>query len=133
MAVVFTDPRFYRGCSDYLYLFQHCATKTMCEAVVEGMGSVWAKCAEPERHAKFETHTQEAVVSWSAPQPWHPAAKTFINTALNHYFQGNQWNLSHTDSRAQRLKAWIGGSEVLEKLQKSYPSRLPAALYSNAA
>ena len=49
MADIFVDPQFYRGCSDFLYLFQQCATKTMCEAVVEGMGSVWAKCTDPAR------------------------------------------------------------------------------------
>ena len=45
MHDVFTMSRFFSNVPDYLYLFSHCATKTMCEAVVEGrhgwrMGSV---------------------------------------------------------------------------------------------
>ena len=57
---VFTNPRFYVGCEDYLYLWQHCATKTMCEAVVEGMGSRWDKVARAERGAiDFSTGSEE--------------------------------------------------------------------------
>ena len=61
----------------------------------------------------------------------------FINSALNHYFSGNRWNFNHIGSRHHALdaffKVWVGGSEVIEKLNKRYPSRLPAALYSNAS
>jgi hypothetical protein len=41
MKTVFTDARFYSCCKNYLYLWTHMATKSMCEAVVEGMGGVW--------------------------------------------------------------------------------------------
>ena len=37
MKNVFTEPRFYLACEDYLYLWLHMATKSMCEAVVEGI------------------------------------------------------------------------------------------------
>ena len=37
MKNVFTEPRFYVGCEDYLYLWLHMACKSMCEAVVEGI------------------------------------------------------------------------------------------------
>ena len=86
MKSVFTMERFYRDCQDYLYLFQHCATKSMCEAVIEGMGSVWAKSASPERHPDFMNGSEEAVLAWSAPQPWHPHATVFINHALHDLF-----------------------------------------------
>ena len=60
MADVFTRVEFYKDCPDYLYLFQHMATKTMCEAVVEGMGSVWDQCTDPHRHPRFEMGAKEA-------------------------------------------------------------------------
>ena len=40
----------------------------MCEAVVEGMGSVWDQSCDPVRHLSFENSTEEAVIAWSAPQ-----------------------------------------------------------------
>ena len=133
MVDVFTNERFYSGCRDYLYLFQHCATKTMCEAVVEGMGSVWDKCASPERHPRFEASVEEAVIAWSAPQPWHREAEVFINHALNdHFGAGKPWNFSHSDQRVERMKAWQGGSKVIHHLHNSHPSRLPVAYYDTA-
>ena len=36
MRDLFTNPRLYKDVHDYLYLFAHMATKTLCEAVVEG-------------------------------------------------------------------------------------------------
>ena len=39
----------------------------MCEAVVEGMGSTWDKCATDGRHLSLEHGMQEAVLAWSAP------------------------------------------------------------------
>jgi hypothetical protein len=44
MKNVFTEERFYLECEDYLYLWLHMAWKSMCEAVVEGMGGVWDRC-----------------------------------------------------------------------------------------
>ena len=90
MRDLFTNPRLYKDVHDYLYLFAHMATKTLCEAVVEGMGGVWDASAEPRRHPNFATGVLEAVVAWSAPQPWHAAAKPFINAALAHRFRNSK-------------------------------------------
>ena len=96
---IFTNPRFYEGCKNYLYLWLHMATKTMNEAVVEGMGSVWDAAADVKRHPSFDTGVQEAVIAWSAQQPWHPEAKPFLNKSLNLLFKGGQWNFFHRDVR----------------------------------
>ena len=71
MKTVFTDARFYSCCKNYLYLWTHMATKSMCEAVVEGMGGVWDRC---DRQGNWVTATEEAVIAWNAPQPYHPAS-----------------------------------------------------------
>ena len=63
-----------RGYHDFLYLFQHMASKSMCEAVVESMGGMWNLCSSDNRHLSLEAAAQEAIICWSAPQPWHPEA-----------------------------------------------------------
>ena len=82
MKTVFTDARFYSCCKNYLYLWTHMATKSMCEAVVEGMGGVWDRC---DRQGNWVTATEEAVIAWNAPQPYHPVAVPFINRALENW------------------------------------------------
>ena len=104
----------------------------MCEAVVEGMGSTWDKCATDGRHLSLETGMQEAVLAWSAPQPWHPEAETFINHSLNHLFNGKAWNFHHDRDRVDRLTPWRGGSKVVQG-KKDEPMRLPGRLYNVAA
>jgi hypothetical protein len=47
------------GCPDFLYLFQHCATKSMCEAVVEGMGGCWDTSSPDDRHPSFESGDEQ--------------------------------------------------------------------------
>ena len=68
MKTVFTDARFSSCCKNYLYLWTHMATKSMCEAVVEGMGGVWDRC---DRQGNWVTATEEAVIARNAPQPYH--------------------------------------------------------------
>ena len=114
---------------DYLYLFEHCAAKTMCEAVVEGMGSVIDKASRPDRHLGLEEATEEAIIAYSAPQPWHPEAREFIRHSLNDVFGGDRWDFTHHDGRVERTTPWQHGSQVKTRLHKSDKSRLPAELY----
>ena len=127
MSDVFTQPRFYSGVADYLYLYSHCASKSMCEAVVEGMGGVWDRSADPRRHPAFETGVEEAVIAWSGPQPWHPEATVFISRALAHAFP-NGWvkEFVHQDERKDRLH--VGHGQVMDRLAQDKP-RFPAAAY----
>ena len=128
MKDVFTNDRFYTGCAEYLYLFQHLATNTCCEAVLESMGSVWDKAADPRRHPIFSASAQEGVIAWGSPQAFMPEAVPFCVRALRRRF-GDDWqaHFSHTDER-QRQSVWTGGSKVISKWL-STRSRLPAALY----
>ena len=41
-----------------------------CEAVLEGMGSVWDKAADVRRHPVFAESAKEAVIAWGAPQAY---------------------------------------------------------------
>ena len=137
MKDVFTSEKLYVDVDAYLYIFQHCACKTMCEAVIEGMGGVWDKCAKPERHLSFEESAREAVLAWSAPQPWHPEAVPFINHSLNEVFgfysdghmkgKPKPWNFTHVDQRTSRLTATPG--QVIARLRNDRP-RLPSAAYN---
>ena len=121
-----------QGCEDFLYIFQHCATKTSCEAVVEGMGSVWDASATDRRHVGFQSGVHDAVIAYSAPEPHLPEADQFITRALNTYFEGGpeKWNFKNEDARFRNV-VFSGGSKVIAKLGKM-KSRLPAAFYGAA-
>ena len=127
---VFKQSRFSVDCNDYLYLWKHSATKTMNEAVVEGMGGKYDRAAAYDRHPSFESGAEEAVVAWSAPQPFHTEAVPFLTKVNNHYFGGSHWNFHHVDKRFSRIPAWAGGGgKVVAKHQKN-PLRLPSSCYS---
>ena len=90
-----------------LYLFQHMALKSMCEAVIEGMGGMWDRCATDGRHPGFETGAEEAVAL-----PGMPLSPTilplmtmiYVTHVLNDVFgfdpEGHpkEWNLTHKDA-----------------------------------
>ena len=130
MRSVFTMPRFYSGCHGYLHLFAHCALKTMNEAVVEGMGGVWDRAAEAGRHLSFEASVEEAVLAWSAPQPYHVEAVSFINDSLVKLF-GDDWpqRFHHVNERVEQLNPWTqAGGMVVSRLKRD-KRRLPAAVF----
>jgi hypothetical protein len=130
MKDVFTRERYYSGCRDYLYIFQHCATKTMCEAVVEGMGGCWDQSSGADRHPSFESGIEEAVIAWSAPQPYHAVANAFVAKSLTHLFgSGYASHFHHVDKRVSRIKVWAGGAgKVISRLMQEKP-RLPSVFY----
>ena len=106
------------------------ATKTACEAVVEGMGGVWDRC---DRHGNWETAIEEAVVAWNAPQPYHPAAVAFINHSLDHWAGGvGKWaqRFTHHDTHHIERDLAVG---VVTARKKKERARLPASLYDVSA
>ena len=128
MRDVFTNRRFYADCDAYLYLFQQIALKTMCEAVVEGMGGVWDAAADPRRHPEFKTGVAEAVVAWYAPWPYRPEAETFLRSVLTHAYPGRDWQhvFTNIDSRST---LWAHGSKTVTSHIANDAPRLPAHLY----
>ena len=125
---IFTRDRFRVDVDQYLYLFQHCASKSCCEAVIEGMGSVWDEAARPGRHLSLEESSMESVVSWSAPQPYLPEVVPLATRANDHHFgKDKPWNVTHTDGQ-ERNKIFPSGSKVLQK-HRSDKLRLPSAMY----
>ena len=102
MKDLWADPELKKltaGCEAYLYLWVHCATKTHNEAVVEAMGSKWDAAARDARHLHLKPATEEAVIAWSAPHPWHPEAAAFCTNALNRHARVNR--KSETGSRSR--------------------------------
>ena len=66
----------------------------------------------------------EAVIAWSAPQPWHAAAVPFINTVIAHHFKDNKdgkANFTHVNERTAQLPSWKHGSQVLDRLHATRP------------
>jgi len=99
----------------------------MNEAVVEGMGSVWDASTEARRHQRFEVGVEEAVIAWTAPQPYHDEAEPFLTAALNRHFNNKPWNFVHTDMRL-RQKVFDGGSKVIARHRKDL-LRMPKSFY----
>ena len=140
MRDVYTKLEFYDRIPAFLYLFQHMASKSMCEAVIEGMGGEWDRCATADaRHPNFETGGEEATISWSAPQPYHPAAVEFINHTLNDVFGfdagGNPkpWNFSHVDAAPDHhIGRALGGSKVIKRHKHDDQPRMPGQYYNSS-
>ena len=102
-----------------------------CEAVLEGMGSVWDKAADdcPPAPSLCGVGKVGCHCLGGPPQAYMPEAKSFCIWAWREKF-GNDWqkHFSHTDER-QRQTFWEGGSKVVSKLL-SGRSPLPSTLYS---
>ena len=93
------------------------------------MGGVWDLACDPRRHLGFEQSDREAVIAWSAPQPYHPEAELFIHHALSHHFgPGKPWHFVNVDERHRR-HVWKGGSKVIGKHLTNDVLRLPSACY----
>ena len=123
-----------------------CSAKTMCEAVVEGMGGVWDASAEPRRHPNFETGVEEAIIAWSAPQPWHPVAKAYIAKSIDRFFgvygpgggpagakagDKKPWNFSYHDTNLWRgLQRGPTAGQVVDRT-KLAPMKLPSFTFES--
>jgi hypothetical protein len=119
-------PKFYDASPHYLYLFEHCALKGAPEAVVEGMGGVWDRCATPGRHLTFETGAQEAGICWNAPKPHDPACDNFLDRALSLHFKGAVPHFTHTSAAASRRAEQ---SKVVQKHMREKP-KLPSEIWT---
>ena len=135
MKDLWADPELKKltaGCEAYLYLWVHCATKTHNEAVVEAMGSKWDAAARDARHLHLKPATEEAVIAWSAPHPWHPEAAAFCTNALNRHAGVNRngkqkpWNFHHIDGRGRVVQP---SGLVVTRHHKDL-MRLPSWAYS---
>ena len=127
MQSVFTEPRFYVGTEDYLYLWLHMASKSMCEAVVEGMGGIWDRCATDRRNVGFETGVVESVLAWNAPPPYHPSADAFIARSLEHLFGGaGKWKKAFTHNDNHHIERAMGTGVVETRKVKGAKTRIPA-------
>ena len=93
MKDVFTKERFSSDCPDFLYLFKHCATKSMCEAVVEGMGGCCDKSSPDDRHPSFESGDEQWVAPRITAQLWCTRRKAQLSGAAGAiFFQNLRWS-----------------------------------------
>lgn len=67
MKAVFTDKQFYSGVGGILSLIEQCVLKTHNEAVVEGMGSIVHRHADPQRHLSLEAYNMEGFIDYNGP------------------------------------------------------------------
>eukprot|EP00966_Prymnesium_polylepis_P328091 7383901-Prymnesium_polylepis.1 len=102
----------------------------MCEAVVEGMGGCWDRSSPSDRHPHFLSGIQEAVIVWSAPQPFHPEATPFIRKSLRGLF-GEDYasHFHHTNTRMNQVPTWAGGAGKAVSKHMATNPRLPSRFY----
>ena len=93
------------------------------------MGGVWDRSASDRRHPSFQAGVQEAVIAWSAPQPWHREAEAFICRALSKLYPvtlarplGWLGEFTYRNQRTEQIPAGLG--QVQDRLAKDRP-RLP--------
>ena len=132
MKNVFTEPRFYSKVGDFLYLWLHMATKSMCEAVIEGMGGVWDRS---NRHGSWETAIEEAVVAWNSPQHPHrwPSPSSTTHSTISSKGRAN--GMSHdkfTHQDNTHIERRVGSGVVMARHKKDL-QRLPDSFYDTSA
>ena len=88
---------------------------------------MWDRCAPDDRHPRFESGALEAVVAWSAPPVYHPAAVPFINKTFNSLFDGKPWNFTNKDLHHQERA--MGTSQVMSRHKRDAYARLPSSMY----
>jgi hypothetical protein len=117
---LFTDSKLYGGAADWLYLYNHCALKSMNEAVVESMGSVLDAHAVGKRGLSMEKYVAEAIIHWNGPCTGQ--CNGFLSRALDVHFKGEPWHFTSQDKQQRYRKFAV--SEVLDRLAKE-ESKLP--------
>ncbi len=68
---------------------------------------MWDRC---DRQGNWVTATEEAVIAWNAPQPYHPVAVPFINRALENWGGLNWEDRFHHNDRSHAQRGGIGAS-----------------------
>jgi len=114
MKFMFTSDVFSKGVEDWLYMFNHCALKSMNEAAVEGMGCIVDQHAAPEKHLSMETYSKEAMIHYNAPMVHE--AESFLKDSLDVMFDKNVkkgWHFVARDSKY----AVDGTSEVIKRIK----------------
>ena len=105
------------------------ATKSMCEAVIEGMGGVWDRSS---RQGDWLSAIQEAVIAWNGPAAYHPAAVAFVNHSLTHWAGGKDWHKRFTHHDAHHIERSLSKGVVMER-HKREQQRLPSSFYDVTA
>jgi hypothetical protein len=74
---------------------------------------------------------EEAVIAWSAPQPFHQEATPFVAKALRDLF-GEDYtsHFHHINRRPSQIHAWAGGDGKTVAKHLATKPRLPSAFYS---
>ena len=102
----------------FLHMYQACALKINCEAVVEGMCSVVDKHVVGQRGCDIKRYAWESILDWNSPAPH--LADDFLLESLSELGKRNKANalkFNSVDSRgADRLKTVV--SAVIDKMRR---------------
>ena len=129
MQALLTLPALYEGVQEWNHFFSHMALKTLCEEVVEGMGSVIDRHATSFRgNIGQRRYSTEAMIHWNGPSP--NDCEPYLARALDRHFakhnsrQAGRWNFTPMDSNASLTRYQnFSVSETLDRLQKELVSK----------
>lgn len=106
-------PDLYKDIPDFLHLALTAVSRTHCEAVVEGMGSVLGFHSQNRTRLCPETVETETIIRWQGPHP--SLSKSLVEKALdNHFVCRKKWNFCVKWDRASHFAR----SQVLTRIDK---------------
>jgi len=107
-------PKLYENIPDILHLALTALSRTHCEAVVEGMGSVLGLHMQNRNSLDPKTVESETTIRWQGPFP-SGIAKPLVEAALDCHFKGrDNWHFCVKWDRAKHYAR----SEVLNRLEE---------------
>jgi len=108
------------GIPDALHLTLTGMTRTSCEAVVEGMGSVLKKKNTQRGSLAVDNLEWETMIRWQGPNPSSNNATILIKNSLDRHFKKRgDW---HFVTSVPRVKYSV--SEVVDRIRK-LPDKIP--------
>ena len=97
---IFKTPRLYKDIPEALHLALTGLSRTHCEAVVEGMGSILGLHSQNRTRLDPKTVEAETIVRWQGPHP-SEIAKPLIQAALDNHFNAiDNWHFCVTWDKA---------------------------------
>ena len=115
---ILTQAALYEGCQPFLHMYQACALKINCEAVVEGMCSIVDKHAVGQRGCDIKRYAWESILDWNSPASH--LADDFLRESLVELGKRNKANTlkftSMDTNKANRLKTVV--SAVVDRMKR---------------
>lgn len=114
-------PELYKDIARILHLALCSLSRTHCEAIVEGMGSVLGQNMRNRKSLDPKTVERETIIRWQGPNASTEESTELIKRSLDRHFQGrSNWHFCATSDSAKYLSV----SEVLTRVKKDSEKKI---------